>query len=103
MKKLLDYLLAFCSLPALGITLTANYFLFIYLQFHDRFFQLKEIPLNEIGDFFAGIFGPIAFLWLVIGYLMQNKELKNQINEFQSNTELQKKFIEINTEHFNQI
>jgi len=39
--------------------------------------ELKEKDLNEIGDFLAGAFGPVAFLWLVIGYLQQGKELKN--------------------------
>ena len=33
--------------------------------------------LNEWGDFLAGAFGPVAFLWLVIGYLQQGKELSN--------------------------
>jgi len=33
--------------------------------------------LNEWGDFLAGAFGPVAFLWLVIGYLQQGKELRN--------------------------
>jgi hypothetical protein len=33
--------------------------------------------LNEWGDFFAGAFAPIAFLWLVLGYLQQGDELRN--------------------------
>ena len=33
--------------------------------------------LNEWGDFFAGFSAPLAFLWLVIGYLQQGEELKN--------------------------
>lgn len=31
---------------------------------------------SELGDFLAGAFSPIAFLWLVIGYLQQQKELQ---------------------------
>jgi hypothetical protein len=80
-KKRLDSLLSLCTLPVLGMVLTVNYFLLTYYLFHDRFFQIAEIPLNEAGDFLAGIFGPIAFLWLVIGYLMQNKELKNSVEQ----------------------
>lgn len=30
---------------------------------------------NEWGDFFAGAFAPLAFLWLVIGYFQQGEEL----------------------------
>jgi len=32
--------------------------------------------LSEQGDFFAGFFAPLAFLWLVIGYLQQGDELR---------------------------
>lgn len=39
----------------------------------DEFFNLK---LNELGDFLAGAFGPVAFLWLVLGFLQQGRELK---------------------------
>jgi hypothetical protein len=34
------------------------------------------LKLNELGDFLAGSFGPIAFLWLVLGFLQQGRELK---------------------------
>jgi hypothetical protein len=39
----------------------------------DDFFKLK---LNELGDFLAGAFGPVGFLWLVLGFLQQGRELK---------------------------
>lgn len=38
--------------------------------------ELIALELNELGDFLAGSFGPIAFFWLVIGYMQQGKELK---------------------------
>lgn len=31
---------------------------------------------NEWGDMFAGLFAPVAFLWLVLGFLQQGKELR---------------------------
>ncbi|WP_227518806.1 hypothetical protein [Acinetobacter sp. ANC 4169] len=31
--------------------------------------------LNELGDFLAGIFAPVAFLWLILGYVQQGKQL----------------------------
>ena len=36
----------------------------------------SSLKLNEWGDFLAGITAPIAFLWLIIGYMLQSKELK---------------------------
>lgn len=37
-----------------------------------------ELPsqLNLWGDFLAGLFAPLAFLWLVLGYLQQGDELR---------------------------
>ncbi|EEY90821.1 hypothetical protein HMPREF0017_00591 [Acinetobacter lwoffii SH145] len=32
--------------------------------------------LNELGDFLAGIFAPIAFFWLILGYVQQGKQLE---------------------------
>lgn len=40
------------------------------------------IRLNEWGDLLAGLFAPLAFLWLVVGYFQQGQELRNQIAEF---------------------
>lgn len=31
---------------------------------------------NEWGDFFAGFFAPLAFLWLILGYMQQGDELQ---------------------------
>ncbi|UJW81520.1 hypothetical protein [Hydrogenophaga sp. SL48] len=38
--------------------------------------SIQEMDLNEWGDFFAGVFAPLAFLWLVLGYLQQGDELR---------------------------
>ena len=37
--------------------------------------------LNELGDFLAGFFTPLAFAWLVYGYLLQSRELRLQREE----------------------
>jgi hypothetical protein len=36
---------------------------------------LQKLKLNELGDFLAGVFGPLSFFWLIIGYVQQQKEL----------------------------
>ena len=50
-----------------------------WLLIEDQFFPEWHgpMPLNEVGDFLAGSFSPLAFAWLAYGYWMQNKELKN--------------------------
>lgn len=52
--------------------------LFIYAAiFHIGFADYsKAMPLNEIGDFLAGVFAPIAFLFLYLGYRQQGEEMK---------------------------
>lgn len=37
--------------------------------------DIKDIPLNNAGDYLAGVAAPIAFLWLVLGYKQQSKDL----------------------------
>ncbi|MEG1082590.1 MAG: hypothetical protein RSE44_29070, partial [Pseudomonas sp.] len=58
--------------------------------------ELFSLPLNELGDFAAGVFAPLAFLWLVLGYRQQGKELsasakalEEQVAELRANFSLQ--------------
>ncbi|MBE0593885.1 MAG: hypothetical protein IH616_15950 [Gemmatimonadales bacterium] len=45
--------------------------------------------MNELGDFLAGIAGPIALVWIVAGYLQQGQELRLQIEELRRSVEHQ--------------
>lgn len=47
-----------------------------------QFFDCYE--LNEVGDFLAGVFAPIAFLWLVVAVLIQSQELSLQRQELRA-------------------
>lgn len=60
--------------------------------------------LNEWGDFLAGLFGPMAFAWLIVGYNLQRVELQRNTNALKSqadelkNTLIQhKKMVELET------
>ena len=59
-----------------GVVGTAIYLLVIVLTVAFKFSDFVRLDLNELGDFLAGAFGPIAFLWLVLGFLQQGRELK---------------------------
>ena len=37
--------------------------------------QFVHLPTADIGSFLEGAFAPLAFLWLVIGHFMQQKEI----------------------------
>lgn len=57
--------------------------------------------LNEWGDFLGGVFGPLAFLWLVLGFFQQGEELKQntkalklQADELKNSVEQQRSLVE---------
>ena len=52
-----------------------------FLRGNDACELLRTGDLNELGDFLAGVFTPLAFGWLVYGYLLQSKELRLQREE----------------------
>lgn len=53
----------------------------LFLRGGDIWDLLLAGGLNELGDFLAGFFTPLAFGWLVYGYLLQSKELRLQREE----------------------
>ena len=75
MNKLRSWLKTPSFLPWIGFACTFGYFGLIIQIYGERLFELQFMPLNEVGDFLAGAFGPVAFLWLIIGYIMQNIDL----------------------------
>lgn len=71
-------------------------FLFLYLGFlmiYILIFQVlyadysKPMPLNEIGDFLAGVFSPLAFLFLYLGYVQNNESIRLQSKELKASTD----------------
>ena len=57
-----------------GVIATLIWFLGIYVFSQSNSYNLPA-TLNELGDFLAGIFAPIAFFWLILGYIQQGKQL----------------------------
>lgn len=60
---------------SIGIFITTIYGVIITFIY---FFAGLEHPrsLNEFGGFLAGVFAPIAFFWLILGYMQQGKQLE---------------------------
>lgn len=63
---------------------------------------IKPISLNELGDFLAGAFGPLAIFWLVLGFFQQGRELQNSIetlklqaNELANSVQQQKELVSV--------
>ncbi len=66
------------------IGLSVLYIAFIlFLRGSDAWRLLTTGDLNELGDFLAGFFTPLAFGWLIYGYLLQYSELSLQRKELE--------------------
>ena len=91
----------------IGVVITILYLLLLLIFLHSRINTMAEMRLNEIGDFLAGIFGPVAFLWLVLGYFQQGIELKQntkalelQAEELKHSVEQQRAMVEVSRQQF---
>lgn len=90
------------------------YFLTFYLGgiltyiivFHLFFADFHNpMPLNEIGDFLAGAFSPIAFLFLYLGYKQQGSELQQntkalnlQVQELNNSVQQQAELVRLTSQ-----
>ncbi len=61
---------------AAGITITLGWLGFWVWVLWGRWKTVKGMELNAIGDFMAGAFAPLAFMWLVLGFIQQGIELR---------------------------
>lgn len=59
----------------LGLTIAWLVLAAVRISF-DGWFDFTTLPVAELGSFLEGAFAPLAFLWLVIGYFLQQKELE---------------------------
>jgi hypothetical protein len=77
-----------------GLFATFAYILSIFALVHDDIDKLGTTPLNELGDFLTGVFGPIAVFWLIIGYFQQGSELKLSVRALELQAEELKRSVE---------
>lgn len=62
----------------------------------------RPTKMNEWGDVFAGFFSPVAFLWLVLGFMQQGDELRLntkalelQAEELRNSVNQQRELVEV--------
>lgn len=85
----------------LGLVITVFYFIVLGVTTIRLDLSLME-SWNEFGDFLAGAFSPVAFLWLVLGFIQQQKELqqntdalKLQADELKNSVEQYREMVSI--------
>lgn len=96
------------KLSLIGIVSTVVYLISFYLLISNRINNIQTLSLNELGDFFAGAFGPLAILWLILGFFQQGVELRQntsalelQAEELKHSVEQQKQLVEVSKQQFN--
>ena len=77
-----------------GIIFTLVYVAVILFLRWDGLADLKTMPLNELGDFLAGVFGPLMLLWLILGYIQQQKELRQNTKALELQADELRKSVE---------
>lgn len=60
----------------LGLLVSVTWLLCVILFMIWKRADFIQMSPNAWGDFFAGVFSPLAFMWLVLGYLQQGEELR---------------------------
>lgn len=90
------------SLAIIGGVFTTAYLIGLSLLIGGRWQDLKLLTLNNLGDFVAGAFGPLAIIWLVLGYFQQGIELRQnsqalhlQAQELANSVEQQRELVKV--------
>lgn len=59
----------FMNLTWFGLSFSAIYALFLLVIIRSPLVKVDTpLELNELGDFCAGVFGPLAIFWLILGF-----------------------------------
>jgi hypothetical protein len=95
-------------LGSVGVVLSGAYLVLIGYLIHPRWAEFKTMPMNNLGDFLGGAAGPLAFFWLVLGFVQQGIELRQnsralrlQAEELKNSVEQQKGMVDIATKELN--
>ena len=68
----------------IGIAGSAIWLAFIVLFRFNSLHTLKTMPLNEFAGFLAGVIGPLALFWLLLGYWFQVRELNARVEDLKA-------------------
>lgn len=90
------------TLSIVGIAGTIIYLSLVWWIFDGRFDEIRGMQPNNIGDFLAGVLGPLSILWLILGFFQQGVELRQntralelQAEELRNSVEQQKSLVDV--------
>lgn len=89
-------------LTTVGIAISVLWLLALGAFAAARWSAMVDMRPNEVGDFLAGAFAPLAFFWLVLGFFQQGKELRYsgkalwlQGEELRNSVEQQRQLVDV--------
>lgn len=87
----------------IALIMTLFWFSVVVILATIRWNEVSRMPLNNLGDFLAGVTSPIAFFWLILGYFQQSRELQlntqaltDQKHELQRQSEMTAEMVKHN-------
>lgn len=90
------------SYRLVGVIVTAIWIASLAAYFVANFTAFTTLTPNEVGDFLAGALGPVAVLWLILGFWQQGDELRASVealrlqsDELRNSVEQQKALVEV--------
>jgi len=75
----------------LFILISIIYFIGICIFFDISLKEIKALEPNSLGDFLAGVFAPLGFILLILGYAQNTKALRIQGDELKISNQALKK------------
>ena len=79
----------------LGVSITAIWLIAGLVYFLGQEVEVLNIPIENLGSFLEGGFAPLAFLWLVIGMFIQQKELADNTEVMRQTMRMSEKQAEV--------
>ena len=79
------------TLIGFGLFFSATYISIVLFFFWQKIIEIDKLQLNEVGDFLAGVFGPLSIFWIILGFVNQSRELSLQLKEFKRSIDEQSK------------
>lgn len=88
------------NMMKIGIGVTVAYLLALLTQIWYRLPSFYGLELNEVGDFLAGVLGPLSIFWLILSFKQQGDELKAQAAEMAHSVNEQKELVKVAAQQF---
>ena len=64
------------TITTVGMVITVGYVAWLGYYVSTAWPEIVKLAPNTMGDFLAGVFGPLALMWLICGYFQQGVELR---------------------------